>query len=264
MYAPARSIALGDSPRLNSYFGRMGERPNAQLKAELRKFEGVIVTNGFDQDLDFLNILAVGDQLGARQNFLANRFNLTPSATAPTFTPYRGFTGVPASSTTLTATGWVPSSAPAATKFSLDDACAGVWTRTAASYDGATSRIDLYTATGRMGRRQSTSNQYGIRLNDGTSINVALASVADQAGHFTAQRTAANARALYRNGIAAGSDAQASTTVATGFVLFGTTGNFSDAQLSASYAGRAISAARLAVLHDALSALLSSSAIGAI
>lgn len=190
---------------------------------------------GFWQKLDLLYVLAAPSESAALVNWKSpGTLNLTKSGTV-THRPDLSMKG-DGSSGTLEAVGYAPS------LLTLNDAMIGCYTRTASTYGGGTSRIDLYTGTGRLQRRSDVANFYTARINDTTSLQPDISGA--QTGHFMVQRTGATARALYKNGVSVASDSAASTGVASQFKMLSIgTGNWSDAGLSLAYAGASIPAA---------------------
>lgn len=178
-------------------------------------------------------VLAAPTEAAALVNWkLPGTFDLVRTGTV-THSPDRSMKGDGATGM-LDAVGYVP------TQLSLNSAMIGCYTREAASYSGSTSRIDVYTGTGRLQRRSDVANYYTARVNDTTSLQPVTPA---QTGHFMAQRTAADAKALYRDGVLLSADASPATGIANRFTLFSTgAGNWSDAALSLAYAGAAIPA----------------------
>lgn len=263
-------VGRGAAPSDGSYtseaqefFARMTTQPDDTRKGHINTFIQALKTGNLWNKFDVLYLLAAHGETEAKLNLMSSDYNLTASATPPTFTTDRGFTGVPASSTLLTATSYNPSTG-SGLKFALNDASMGIWTRTPASYDGATSRMDAYMGASWLQRRATSSaSQYTHRINDGTNGHVILSGgTGDQVGHFTACRTAAAARELFRNGASINTSTTASTTVSNQLNLLGGGGSFSDAQLSAAYAGKALTGPELVTLHSALNTYLT--AVGAV
>lgn len=231
-------------------FGLMQVQPSPARKTVLDTFVKTLKSAGIWQKLDLLYVLAAHDAQAARLNWIApSQFALT-ATNSPTFTADQGYTG-DGTAALLVATGYNPNSVSGARQ-TLNSVSLGHFTRTAATYDGSTTRIDLYTGTTRLNRRNSSATDYSWRINDGTSANTA---VAGQTGHFAGRRTASNERSLWRDGSQLATNSQASTTLATGFQFFGVAGSLSNAQISLGYIGSAFDDGQMATMNTAIAAL---------
>ena len=235
-------------------FGLMQVQPSPARKTVLDTFVKTLKSAGIWQKLDLLYVLAAHDAQAARLNWIAPSQFALAVAGSPVFTADQGYAGD--GSNAMAATGYNPVTLSGGRQ-TQNSATIGIFTRTAASYNGSTSRIDLFTGVSRMARRNSSENDYSWRMNDGTSANTALggASGANQVGHFSLRRTAADERSLWRSGSQLATNAQASTALGTGFNLFGTTSNFSDAQISVGYAGSAFDDTQMGTMNTAIASL---------
>ena len=209
-----------------------------ERKRLIADFIRALKDTSFWAKADVLYLLAAPDQAAAIINWKAPGTHNLVASGGLTFAPDREVKGN-GTSGMLEAAGYNP--AAGGKLMSLNDAMLGCYTRTAASYDGSTSRLDLYSGTtGRIQRRSDVSNFVSARANDGVNIQVAVTS---HVGHFSIQRSASTARALYKDGASIIADAQPSTTLSNELTVFSTgTGNWSDAGLSLAYAGAAIPA----------------------
>jgi len=224
-----------------------------ERKRLIADFIHALKDTSFWAKVDALYLLAAPDQASALINWKTPGTHDLVASGGLTFTPDREAKGN-GTSGMLEASGYNPSAG--GKLMTLNDAVLGCYTRTAASYDGTTSRLDVYSGTGRLQRRSDVSNFVSARANDGVNITV---SVASQTGHFSINRTASTARALYKDGASIASDAQVSTTLSNELTLFSTgTGNWSDAGLSLAYAGAAIPAAEVEQVNAILTQYLRS------
>lgn len=254
---PAVRLLLSGAycPESALLFKAMMVQPLPGRKAAYDRFIRTLKLNDIWQKLDVLYVLAAHDAQAARLNLVAPASFALAVTGSPVFTVDQGYAG-DGSTALLTATGYSPASV-AGSRQTLDSSTLGIFTRTAASYNGSASRIDLYTGTARLGRRSSAENDYAWRMNDGTSANTALggSSGSNQVGHFALRRTASDERSVWREGAQVATNSQASTTLGTGFILFGVTANFSDAQISVAYAGSSLTDGQMATMNTAIATL---------
>lgn len=228
-------------------FSYMAVQPTAARKVILNAFITTLKGAGIWQKLDLLYVLAAHDAQAARLNWIAPQANALVATNSPVFTVDQGYAG-DAVAARLELASWTPG------QQTQNSAVLGIYVRTAASYDGATLRMDLFTSPSRMNRRNSTdSAAYQFRVNDGTSATVAVAA---QTGHFAVRRTASNERSLWREGAQVTTNSQASTAAPTKFELFAINGTApSDSQLSLAYAGAQIDDTAMAAMHTAIASL---------
>lgn len=253
-FNPASLQEIADSAEATALVARFSTPPTTQRKGQINALIAALKQSGVWSKLEVFYVLAAADSQAALLNWKANASNLTATS-SPTFAADRGYTGNGTSSYLSISGGWTPS------LMTQNDAHVSVYTRTAASYDGVTNRIDVYAGATRLGRRVSTDTTgYSWRLNDATGINT---SVAAQTGLFTAARIAAATKRLYRNDGLVASSSSTSTANATVFELLrGVTTIFSDAQISAASAGTNLTDDNVRDYHTALNAYLS--AVGAV
>lgn len=223
-------------------FGLMQVQPSPARKMVLDTFVKTLKSAGIWQKLDLLYVLAAHDAQAARLNWIAPQANALVATNSPVFTVDQGYAGDGVAAS-LTAQGYNPSTAAA--KLTLNDASMGMYQRTPAA-----GGLVLYTNNGRISHQTTPNIQ--ARVNSGGSGS---ATPGSYAGLFVARRTAADAMALFQDGVSLYTNSTASTSVATSFVLFGITANFSAAQLSLAFAGSSLNDTQMAAMNTAISTL---------
>lgn len=190
--------------------------------------------------LDVLALLAAHAQQAALLNWINPAYDLL-AANSPTWTG-TGFKGV--GTGLLFPPGYNP--AATAANMQLNNAIAGVWVRAPSTVGG----LDLFTEAGRLGRRNNTNGDYTYRLNDGST---AYSTGGDSPGLFVVSRGDAASKTLYRNGSPLKTDLAPSTTLSNKlYVLGGTSGLYSDAEISAVVAGGHLTDSQQAAMYAAL------------
>jgi hypothetical protein len=184
--------------------------------------------------LDVLWVLAAADNQAARLNWKnPGSLGLTV-VNAPVFTADRGYTG-DGSTAALTST-YSPSTFGGV--YTLNAATIGCYVLT--SGVSTNTALEVYfNNTGRIGR---TSAQVPLCLiNDVTNLiasNTVTNPNITSGGHMTASRTGASTKELWQNAAQIASSTTASTAVpASTTSIFGTSGQYSDSQISLVYAG---------------------------
>lgn len=224
---------------------RMSVAPSKERKALIDTLVGSLKTAGVWAKLDALYVLAAHDAQAARLNWTSSNYSLTANGTL-TFTGDRGY----ASDGT---TGYLaPGVAPnALSKFTLNSAHVGVWSRTDAVGNndiGAASTLALNTWS-------ATGNSIRGVINEGTFET--YGAVGSSLGHFTYNRPDGSTKQAYRNGILVTSGARAVTSVTGNPIeIFRFGGSYSTRQLAATHFGGTLTADEHAALYAALLAFL--------
>lgn len=256
---PFRSPALqGGGLRLlaasatQAIVDRMSSPPSASRVDAIFALVLALMDAGVWSRLDLLHVLAAHHEQAARLNLIAPAFDLA-AYNSPIFTANRGFKG-DGSAAWMAASGYDPGAG--GTQYTLNNASMGAWVLTPATNAG----LDIFNGSGRLGRRDTTGDDYHYRLNDGTSYygpggSIASFHVVDRPDNATKRR--------FRDGVFRGSGAVAATTIGGSLRLFSTgNGSWSNAELAVTFAGASMTEAQHAAFYAALRAYLLS--VGAI
>lgn len=217
-------------PETAGLLARMSVEPSITRKGHINTLIAALKTAGVWAKMDAFYVFAAHDAQAALLDW-TGRGNDLATVGSVTFTTDRGFTGDGATGY-LTKASWTPALQ------TQNDAHLSVWTRTAATYDGVTGKLDAHTGSARLGRRATTdSAAYTWRINDATGTQSAPAA---QTGHFLCARAVAGTKRLYRNGASVATASVASTATATRIDFLSNAGAslFSDAQISAGSVGQ--------------------------
>lgn len=204
--------------------------------------------------LDAFYVMAAANAQAARQNWIANTYNLT-AVSAPVFTTDRGYAGDGVSS--YLGTGFTPSTAVGA-KYLKDSANIGSWSRTDNAIAGSREITSNGSAIAYIEPRSGSI--FRIRINDASPTGSLEAASSSSLGHFVASRTGASARASYRDGAMAASDTGASTNLPNVEIRIGPAP--STRQVAAAHFGAGLTATDVDNLHSALESYLQ--AVGAV
>ena len=226
------------NPEAVAFWGRFTTPPVDARKSLLSAF--FAATPDQRAKLDLLYLLDAADNQAARQNLIADLYNLT-AVNAPTFVADRGYNG-DAASASLTP-GYNPTTAPSA-KFTLNAASMGAW----------------FTGLASIGRNGNASARVGIevtptvyiRANDTTTNNTVITSGARL---ISWTRNAAGQYDIYVNGVFLATISVTSTSVTNAVLsLLGIPGvSFGSAQTAMFFAGGALTAGdHLAIYNAAL------------
>lgn len=199
--------------------------------------------------LDAYFLFAAADSQASLLNWVADQYNATPVA-SPTFTIDRGYQGNPPTFTFLE-TDFNPTTA-VSPKFVLNSAVIGVVSRSDVT---DSSQFDIGTTSSRFNCRSTTGPGLRGVMNDGTTTN--FGTKATSIGMFALNRSAADARQGYIDGVLSGSDTLASTALANETIrMLRGTFNFSTRELSAGFFGQSLTAQEHATLYAATQAYL--------
>lgn len=242
-------------PDALAFFARLTTQPTETRKKLYSDLIASLKTAGVWSKLDALYILAAADAQAARQNLVANAFNLT-AVGSPAFATDRGYTGDGA--TANLATGFNPSTAPSA-KYTQDQATLASWVRS--SNNGSYCAVGL-SASGVTGSiRPNASGNLSVATNNATADTSA---VVGSAGLSAWTRTASNSLKLYKNGALLATKTTASISLPNAAVTLLMLSNFSqfsvDQVAAASIAGP-MSDSEHAAFHSALNIYMT--AVGA-
>jgi hypothetical protein len=196
-------IGIGISPSLNMGSGysfvnaeaaalvaRFTTQPTNARKALIDTFVGALKTAGVWTKLDALYVMAAHDSQAARQNWIANQYNLTPVA-SPTFTVDRGYQGDGSSSYLTTDFNPTTASSP---KLTQNSASFGFWSRTNVQ---SGSMVEIGNANNVILPRNA-SDQALYRVNNGTAASTGNG-VTTSIGFFAALRADANNERIRQN-----------------------------------------------------------------
>jgi hypothetical protein len=204
--------------------------------------------------LDALYITAAATAQAARQNWIADAYNLT-AVSAPTFTADRGYAGDGVSS--YLETNLNPATAPGL-KQSQDDITIMVWSRTA----GQSNNGDVGNTASFIAPRIATDD-INFRANAGVSVT---ASNADGSGMFCVSRLSSSSVQAYRNGATLGASISSPSTApeSASYRVCGRSGAFTTSsirqQAAASFGAR-LTAPQIAAYYTAVQTYLQ--AVGA-
>lgn len=246
-FSPSKYVPPYD-PSALSLFDRFDNDPTPERKTLINDLIVALKDEGIWSKLDTLWLMAAADAQGARLNWVADQYNLTPVA-APVFTVDQGYTGDGISS--YLETGFNP--ATAGGKFTQNSAALGGYSRTAAQGNG----YAFGNINGTMSIRNS-SDQNIARLTGNGGITTA--SVTDGSGLFVVSRVNSAGISAYRNKVVLFSEtASASTAPSSEAIRFlGRAGSvsFSNRQLSFGFIASGLSAAEISAMYDAVAAYL--------
>lgn len=231
-------------PDALAFFTRLTNQPTDARKKLYSDLIVSLKTAGVWGKLDALYILAAADAQAARQNLVANAFNLTASG-SPTFTTDRGYTGDGVASYLDTS-----ANRAALTNYSRDNASLFVWENQENTSSGAAIGSPPSTT-------QATINPKGPvgfigRVND-TGVQSAIAS---SMGLSAADRPNSTNSFFYRDGSQVFTASAASLALTTGnFTLLASNGgvaNFRASRLACAGFGASLGPSGHAALYAAL------------
>ena len=176
---------------------RFSVQPTNARKALIDDLVGDLKTAGVWSKMDALYVLAAHDSQAARQNWIADQYNLT-AVSGPTFTADRGYTPDGAASYLDTAFNPTTATTP---NLALNSAHMGAWHRTAIA-----ASFDTGNTTSRIIYNPSTTS---VRPNNATSAT----SATSYTTHKLWCRSAAAVWELYSAGVDVGGGTDASTAL---------------------------------------------------
>lgn len=233
-------------PATTALVARMMAAPPAGRVTAMDGLIRALAAAGVWSRLDLLHVMAAHDTQAARLNWIGPAFDLA-AYNSPLFAAGRGFKG-DGSAAWMAATGYDPS--VGGVKFILDNACVGAWVLTPSTVGG----LDVSMGNSRLSRRDTASDDYHFRINDGTSY---YGTGGSAPGLFVADRAAALEKRKFVNGVRTGTGATASTGISGSLRLFSTgSGSWSNAEMAVVFAGGSLTEAQHGVLYAALRAYL--------
>lgn len=240
----------------DALFARFGTDPGSTRKGQMNTLIAAMKTAGVWAKLDAFYVLAAHAEADARLNWKSSNFNLTASASAPTFTTDRGTAG--SSTPRYFDTGFNPTTA-SSPNFVQNSGCIGAVsatdTQSDALFDVCNDSFNiLLIANG------STGDTPRVRINATSSFSPGA--FGSGIGHFTASRTSSSLTTVYANGSSIGTNSVASAAPLNETIkIHGRTGNYSTRQLRMVWIGSGLSGAEEAAFQTAREAYLD--AIGA-
>ena len=239
----------------SALFARFTTPPTDTRKGQINTLIKALKTAGVWTKLDALYLMAAADSQAARQNWIADQYNLS-AVSGPTFAADQGYTGD--ASAAYLDTGFNPATATSP-KYLLNSASLAFWCRTntiIAGYEAGNS------TTTQLSARSAQANTVRGRLSDGTLSN--FGSTTDARGLIAINRSASNARQAYQNGASIGTDTAVSTGVTSTNLVFlsaGSGAGFGNRQVAFGAIGGSLGATEQANLYAAINTYLT--AIGA-
>lgn len=243
-------------PDAEALFARFTTPPTTARKGLINNLIVSLKDAGVWTKLDALYVMAAADSQAARQNWIADQYNLTPVA-APTFNADRGYT--PNGSSSYLATGLTPG----AGQYALNDCHIGVWSLTNSTSASAViigARTSVTPAGQGLLLVRTATDTISPRLNQ-DSPGGSLTNT-DSSGHIVGVRSGTSAKEAYRNAISLGTLTDVSTSSpAVPFFIgalnnAGTASNFDARQVAAGHLGASLSAANNLAVYNALHSYL--------
>jgi hypothetical protein len=245
-------------PEAQSLFARFTTPPTLARQILINNLINSLVSAGVWAKLDALYVMAAADAQSARQNWIANQYNLTP-VSAPTFTADRGYQGNGTSS--YLGTGFNATTA-VSPKFVQNSGAIAVWSRTDvanANYFDCGSASSV-SSQYRFNSRSTNADTMRGALNVGGLVNYGAAGTS--LGHFALSRTASNLTTAYRNGVSLATEASLSVTLENvEFRILTSGGVFSARQLAISHIGSGLTVGETLAAYNAFNTYLQ--AVGA-
>lgn len=201
------SVNLGGGfsfdPAATDLFNRFTSEPTGARKLLINNLILSLKSAGVWSKLDALYVTAAADAQAARQNWIADQYNLT-AVSSPTFTTDRGYQGDGAAS--YLNMNFNPSTGG---NFVQDNAGFGFWSLTNVASNSAQ---DIGNA-GNVTLTRSSTDGHIIRVNNTGTASSFPATVTDSRGYFYAGRASAAAERARRNTSQIGTNNVASTAL---------------------------------------------------
>lgn len=242
-------------PEALALFARFTTPPTTQRKGLINNAIKSLKTAGVWSKLDGLYVLAAADAQAARQNWIADTYNLT-AVSSPSFTTDRGYQGDGSSSYLDSNFNPIAAVSP---KFTQDSGSMGIWSRTDLANGAATSFDIGSPGNAYLGRDITASGRAA-----GRPLQASGATIGNGAfpGHAAWSRTAAAVWEGYAQGVDSGGGTTASAASANGNVRLLSANNvFGTNQLAAAHIGSGLSAGEMSSLFNILRTYLQ--AVGA-
>jgi hypothetical protein len=247
------AVSGGASTEASQYLARATGMDGLHRTAFKTLIDG-LVTDGIWTKLDALYVMATDTQAHALLNVKSASFPLVANG-SPAFVADRGFTGVAASSTVYLDTQFSP------------DSAGGIYTQNSAHISAWSNNNPAASDNIIMGARgldftyirvREAIDEYEISINGGPNA-LAAANTTSQ-GHYILNRSASNAFQFYKDGVALGSDVDASTGLVTGNIYIlayhnnGAPALGAANQVSAATIGGSLSGTEMTALYNRLGA----------
>lgn len=244
-----RGAPIVYDPDALAFFARLTNQPTDVRKKLYSDLIASLKTAGVWAKLDALYILAAADAQAARQNLVANAYNLTAIG-SPTFTADRGYSGDGVGAYLETG---APNSGFA--KFSQNDASFGFWSRSDVSGTGRDIGLSAGASIFLNGRNVSN-----IQARVNTTATPSSA-VANSTGFYGGRRTGTT-HSIFKSGsiLSTITDTSAATTTTTFNILQGA-GLYSARQGALAFIGGYIDDTQVAALNTAAATYMT--AVGA-
>lgn len=232
-------------------FARMTIQPDATRKGQINTLVLAMKTGGIWAKLDAFYVMAAHDAQAARQNWIADLFNLT-AVSSPSFTADRGFTGN--GTTSYLSTSYDPALVGGHLK--TNDHDFGIWLLAR----DILSAVDIGNALLSINPRGLPDGVIGARSSSATSIS-AVTTGSTGVGLTSVRRTASDQFGIYRNGALFENITGASTALTSSelFLLGRNNGGLvspSTGQIAVAYGGAAFTDAELTSFHSAIQTYL--------
>lgn len=225
--------------------------PTDARKALIDNLVGSLKTAGVWSKLDALYVMAAADAQAARQNWIADQYNLTAVA-GPTFTADQGYTGNGSSAYLTTAL-----NLSTAAKFTQDSACLGLYSRTSGA--SSSSELGARVALGTQMAQMLISTAVFIpRLNISAGTGNVDVAVSSAIGDFQISRTGSTTVQAYEDGAAIGPNQPATSVAPPNLELYllatnqaGSPVAFSPRQLASAHVASGLDSTEVAALAAA-------------
>lgn len=233
----------------SSLAARFATPPTDARKALIDNLVGSLKTASVWSKMDALYVIAAADAQAARQNWIADQYNLS-AVSSPTFSPDRGYTGDGASSYLDAGV-----AANALLNFTQNDNSFGFWSRT----NDATAGRDMGAGSQFLVIGRNVTNMQG-RANSAISATFAAA---DSLGFYGARRNNPSDQDLFKNGaIVRLASANVSAAVGVDSVnILRTQTTYSVRQCSVAFVGGYLTDAQILAQYNAINTYLQ--AVGA-
>jgi hypothetical protein len=203
--------------------------------------------------LDVLHVVAAHDEQAGQRNWIADTANLSP-VNSPTFTADRGYSGDAVSQHVTWGIAW-----NAGGQYTQDSACLFTWETSEDNAGGFALGTSASSGLNHLIRGRTGGSASAV-INDGTALTFVQAS---SMGLTLINRSASNAKQLYRNASSIASSATAST--ATGITntacYLRNNATYSTRRVGAGGKGASLTANEVADLYNALQTYMT--AVGA-
>lgn len=260
-YAGSHRALLSGSaflPASRALFARFTTPPTYARKVLINNLIGSLIAAGVWGKLDALYLLAAADAQAARQNWVANQYNIT-AVNSPTFTTDRGYAGNGTSSYLRTNFNPTTAVSPRFTRNSAHASLTDLTSRAAANRVEFGAVSTLFTAeiatryTGDLGL---------LRINNSAAPPAFSSTVSS--GRFAVSRTGATAMEAYRNAASLGTSSDTSSAPINGEfyicclnnVSSGLPSLYSTDQIAQTGFGGALSSAEIAAMDAAIATYL--------